>query len=150
MHFCSVINLKLRNMKLLINLTIMAVLFIVSSITAQNNTVKATVVNARSDAGKISYALYTKDTFMKEPIQAKTSKIKKGKSVVVFENVPAGEYAILCYHDKNNNDRMDFEPNGMPLEDYGSSNNVMRFGPPQYNDAKFEVTNKNLELNIKF
>ncbi|OSY87792.1 hypothetical protein WH52_10235 [Tenacibaculum holothuriorum] len=137
-------------MKLLINLTIIAILFIVGSISAQNNTITATVINASSDAGKVSYALYTKDTFMKKPLQAKNSKIKGGKSIVSFENVPEGEYAIICYHDKNDNDRMDFEPSGMPLEDYGASNNVMRFGPPQYNDAKFVVSDKDVSLEIKF
>ena len=41
---------------------------------------------------------------------------------------------------------MDFEPNGMPLENYGASNNVMNFGPPQYRDAKFVVSDKNVSF----
>jgi uncharacterized protein (DUF2141 family) len=38
----------------------------------------------------------------------------------------------------------------MPKEDYGASNNVMNFGPPQYEDSKFIVSDKNVSLNIKF
>lgn len=136
-------------MRLIIYLTVFLTLFITTSLFSQN-TITATVINATSDTGNISYALYTKDTFMKAPLQAKKGTISKGKSTVVFKNVPAGEYAILCFHDKNSNNRMDFEENGMPLEDYGASNNVMRFGPPQYNDAKFEVSDKDVSLEIKF
>ena len=45
---------------------------------------------------------------------------------------------------------MDFATNGMPLEDYGASNNVMNFGPPTFDNAKFTVSNKNVSLDIKF
>lgn len=116
----------------------------------ENQTITATVVNATSDEGKISFALYNKSTFMQTPIQAKSTKIKEGKGTVVFENIAPGEYAIVCFHDKNDNDTMDFSENGMPLEDYGVSNNVMSFGPPNYEDAKFEVSNEKVTLEIKF
>lgn len=137
-------------MKFIVSILIVTVSFITNSITAQNNTITATVVNVSSDSGKVGFALYNKTTFMKKPLQAKNAKIVEGKSTVTFENLSAGEYAIICYHDKNDNNRMDFEPNGMPKEDYGASNNVMSFGPPQYEDAKFIVTDKNVSLDIKF
>ena len=69
---------------------------------------------------------------------------------MVFEGVEPGEYAIICFHDKNDNDKMDFQENGMPMEDYGASNNVMSFGPPKYDDAKFTVSDKEVTLEIKF
>jgi uncharacterized protein (DUF2141 family) len=37
----------------------------------------------------------------------------------------------------------------MPLEDYGATNNVMNYGPPQFNDAKFELKDKDLTFEIK-
>ena len=137
-------------MKLIVAILTTTILFITNSITAQNNTITATVINVTSDAGKVGYALYDKTNFRMKPIQGAASKIVNGKSVVVFENVEAGEYAIICYHDKNNNDKMDFEANGMPLEDYGASNNVMNFGPPKFEDAKFTIIDKNVSLEIKF
>ena len=45
---------------------------------------------------------------------------------------------------------MDLAPSGMPLEDYGASNNVMNFGPPTFSDSKFTVADKDLTLEIKF
>lgn len=137
-------------MKFLVALFTITMLFITSSITAQSKTITATVINATSDNGKISFALYDKENFRLQPLQASVSKIEDGKSVVVFENVTEGEYAVICYHDKNDNDKMDFAASGMPLEDYGASNNVMNFGPPNYEDAKFTVTDKNVSLEIRF
>ncbi|KGL63741.1 DUF2141 domain-containing protein [Polaribacter sp. Hel1_85] len=137
-------------MKLIVGLLAMTMLFITNSIKAQNQTITATVVNVSSDFGKVGFALYNKENFRMKPIQASASKIIEGKSVVVFENVEAGEYAIICYHDKNNNDKMDFQSNRMPLEDYGASNNNMSFGPPRFDDAKFKLDDKNVTLEIRF
>ena len=138
-------------MKFLTATLIIGMFFIAGKLTAQNNTIKATVVNVTSNEGKVSYALYTKESFMKEPIQAKSSEIKGGKSVIVFKNVPVGEYVVICYHDKNSNDKMDFQPNGMPIEDYGvSTNKINRFGPPVFEDVKFTIGDKDVSLEIKF
>ena len=137
-------------MKLILAILTTIMLFITHSITGQNKTVTATVINISSDEGKVGFALYNKTNFRLKPLQGATSIITKGKSTVIFKNVEAGEYAIICYHDKNNNDKMDFKANGMPLEDYGASNNNMSFGSPQFNDAKFSVIEENVSLEIRF
>jgi uncharacterized protein (DUF2141 family) len=114
-------------------------------------TITVTVDNLTSDKGKASFSLHTSETFMKGGgIMNASSEIKDGKAVITFINVKPGEYAILGMHDANENGRMDFRENGMPLESYGTSNNVMAFGPPQYEDAKFIVEDKDLELNLRF
>jgi uncharacterized protein (DUF2141 family) len=89
-------------MKLILALLIITMLFISNSILAQNKKGTATVINITSDFGKVGFALYDKSNFRKKPIQGKESKIIAGKSIVIFEKVAAGEYAIICYHDKNN------------------------------------------------
>ncbi|WP_299135968.1 DUF2141 domain-containing protein [uncultured Tenacibaculum sp.] len=137
-------------MRFLTSILVLIIVFTIETVSAQKQTITATVVNVTSNKGKVSYALYNKDNFMKEPVKAKSSKIVNGKSTVVFNDVPAGEYAIVCYHDKNNNNKMDFQPNGMPIENYGASNNVMNFGPPQYEDAKFTIIDNNVSLEIRF
>ncbi|WP_411894433.1 DUF2141 domain-containing protein [Winogradskyella sp. A2] len=120
---------------------------------AQDNgiTITVTVDNLTSDKGIAAFALHTKDTFMKgDGVLSVDSTIKEGKVTVKFENVKPGEYAIIGLHDANENGRMDYRENGMPLEGFGTSNNVMSFGPPQYEDSKFVVENKDLEFNIRF
>jgi len=111
---------------------------------------KVLVVNALSDNGTVAFALYNEESFMKAPLLAKSSTIEAGISTVIFENVPDGEYAIICFHDANSNGKMDFQENGMPKESFGTSNNALSFGQPQFSNSKFEVKNENLTLEIKF
>ena len=114
-------------------------------------TLTLTIDNVISDKGNVKMALHTVDTFMKgKGLDNGQSEIKDGKVTITFENVKPGDYAIIAFHDENENNKMDFRDNGMPLESYGMSNNVMSFGPPQYDDAKFTITDKDLELNIRF
>lgn len=113
--------------------------------------IKVSVINVSSDNGTVGFALYNEETFMKAaPIKATGATIENGVSTVIFENIPAGEYAIICYHDANGNNQMDFEANGMPKEAYGTSNNSMSFGPPQFDNSKFEVNSEDITLEIKF
>ncbi|RED43006.1 uncharacterized protein (DUF2141 family) [Winogradskyella eximia] len=114
-------------------------------------TLTLTIDNVISDKGNVKMALHTVDTFMKgKGLENGQSEIKDGKVTITFENVKPGDYAVIAFHDENENNKMDFRDNGMPLESYGMSNNVMSFGPPQYEDAKFTIADKDLELNIRF
>ncbi|WP_179352001.1 DUF2141 domain-containing protein [Winogradskyella vidalii] len=120
---------------------------------AQNSgtNITVTIDNIKNDNGKVLISLHTTDTFMKgKGLMNAQSEIKDGKITVTFKDVEPGEYALLAVHDENENKRMDFRDNGMPLESYGASNNVMNFGPPQFEDAKFTTADKNLEMNIRF
>ncbi|WP_397446776.1 DUF2141 domain-containing protein [Polaribacter sp. R77954] len=138
-------------MKFLLTLLFSATLFISNKINAQDKVnITATVINITSNDGKVGFALYSKDNFMQTPVQGTNGKIVDGKSTVTFKDVAPGEYAIVCYHDKNNNDKMDFSAQRMPLEDYGASNNYMAFAPPTFDNAKFVVSDKNVSLDIKF
>lgn len=112
----------------------------------------AKVVNASNNKGKIYFALYnSEENFIaRTPVATASSTIQNGISKAEFSNVMTGFYAIICFHDANDNGKMDFQENGMPLEDFGMTNNVMSFEPPQFKNGKFEVTNADLSLSIKF
>lgn len=118
--------------------------------TTEKRSITVIVPNVTSNKGTVNFALYNEDTFMKKPLQALISKVSDKKSKVVFKDVEPGEYAVICFHDANSNKTMDFEESGMPLEDYGVSNNPMSYGPPQYDSAKFVVTDKDVTLEIVF
>ncbi len=113
-------------------------------------TINIIVPNITSDKGNIKFALYDKKTFMLAPLNAKVGVIKAGATAIVFENVKAGEYAIVCYHDSNDNNKMDYDEQMIPKEDFGVSNNPQLMGPPTFDAAKFTVENKSLDLTIKF
>lgn len=113
-------------------------------------TITVRIDNPLNDNGHVLIGLHTADTFMKgKGIQNAKSKVEDGKVLVTFENVKPGDYAIMVLHDENDNGRMDFEVNGMPKESYGMSNNPMLYGPPTFNDAKFEFE-KDKEIVIRF
>lgn len=69
--------------------------------------------------------------------------------VAVFEDLPAGEYAVKVFHDANSNEKLDIGLMG-PKEKYGFSNNVMGFmGPPAFADAKFAFDGGALTVEIE-
>ena len=66
----------------------------------------------------------------------------------VFKDILQGTYAIAVYHDLDNNGELNKNWVGMPKEPYGFSNNAKgRTGPPDYEDAVFEVK-KDMEIII--
>ena len=114
-------------------------------------TITVTIENVLSDEGHVIASLHTVETFMKGPgvINAQ-EKGKAGELTLTFENVQAGTYAIMAMHDENDNQRMDFEANGMPKESFGMSGNDMTPGPPSFDAAKFEVADSDMEFKIRF
>jgi len=118
----------------------------------KNYHVNVIINNIVSNKGKIYFALYdSKESFnQKKPVKSIVSEINNGISKVSFDNLNPNIYAIVCFHDANNNGKLDFETNGIPIEDYGVSNNIMNFGPPQFIDARFELSDKDLTFEIKF
>ncbi|WP_034059593.1 DUF2141 domain-containing protein [Lacinutrix jangbogonensis] len=116
-----------------------------------NYNITVTVNNVKNDTGKVMLTLHTKNTFLvADGIQSIETTIKEGKIKATFKDVTPGTYAILILHDENENKKMDFDTNKMTLEDYAMSNNPLSYGPPQYSDAKFEVLNQDLEMQIRF
>lgn len=100
------------------------------------------IADVKSSEGFLSIAVYNSaDTFLKKPLTGvRTQAAKDGKSVVV-KDLPSGEYALVVYHDVNQNGKMDKNVMGIPTEDYAFSNNAMgTMGPPSFEAAKFQVT----------
>ncbi|MFL0353687.1 DUF2141 domain-containing protein [Xanthomarina sp. GH4-25] len=109
------------------------------------------VDNALSDEGHMLIGLHTEDTFMKaKGVQISKSEIVDGTVAVTFDNVTPGTYAIMVFHDANDNEKMDFDTTGRPSESYGMSNNPVLFGPPNFTDAKFELVDEDIEVVIRF
>jgi len=97
----------------------------------------------------VKFVLYNKTNLRLKPLKSEIGKIENGKKTITFKKVVAGAHAIACYHDKNNHDKMDFQPNGMLIEAFGASNNKMAFATPIFEDAKFIVFDKDVSLKNK-
>jgi uncharacterized protein (DUF2141 family) len=112
--------------------------------TPQSGNVVVKFTGLRNSKGKIAVAVYkSPDGFPSRP-----EKVYKGQVVpiddktaqCIFENLPYGEYAMVFFHDENENRNLDTNFIGIPVEGYGVSNNPRSFfGPPKFEDAAFKV-----------
>ncbi len=133
---------------------ILAFIFIgISTTNAQEETFNLTVniAGLNSNKGTLMIGVYNKkEDFLNKQFRGGLSKIENNTAVIVFKNLPKGEYAVSFVHDENDNKKMDTNFLGIPKEDYGCSNNATGFmGPPKYDDAKFQLLeNKSIEIKI--
>lgn len=75
--------------------------------------------------------------------------VESADFVYVLKDIPLGTYAIAISQDVNGNGKQDTNWIGIPKEPYGFSNNAKgKMGPPDFEDAKFELT-KDLVINIE-
>ena len=119
----------------------------------QNLTLTVVIRNIRNDKGTIAAALYqSEEEFMKKTWQSRSVPSRKGEVELVFENIPAGDYAVSVMHDVNKNGVLDTNSMGIPREGFGFSNDAAgTFGPPGFDKAKFTITNeKGLVITMKY
>lgn len=116
-----------------------------------NQTITVIIENVLNDEGSLLAGLHTADTFMKsEAVQGIVEVAKKGEVTLTFENVAPGAYAIVVLHDKNDNKRMDYQSNGMPLEAWATSGSSISFGPPRFEECKFVVLEEPVQIKMRF
>ena len=127
-------------------------LLISGTILQAQNSVEVSITDFDSNDGTIYISIYDSEkNFLDKGFISKKSKINNQTADFSFTDLPEGEYAISCYHDEDDNGKMNMIMGMIPLEDYGTSNNAKgRFGPPKWEDAKFKVSNGEIvKLNIK-
>jgi uncharacterized protein (DUF2141 family) len=118
-------------------------------------TVVVTAVGIRTNqGGSVIFALCkgkanwldVDNSFLKKIMKATSDSI-----AVTFEGVPYdSSYAIEVIHDKNENGKLDMRtfPYPRPKEGGGVSHNTFRLGPPDYNKARFAVSDSLISIRI--
>lgn len=99
------------------------------------------LVDLRNDKGQIGCGLWASEKgFPKDrsvALQAKWCSIANKESSCNFHPIPAGTYAVACFHDENNDRTLNTEVFGIPTEGVVASNHAKGFmGPPSFKDAK--------------
>ena len=94
--------------------------------------------------GEIRIAIFdSENRYMENPSLAEIVPVSQTNIEWQIENLAYGQYAIAVYHDKNKNGKLDTNMLGIPLEEYGFSNNARgRFGPASWSQAKFTVNKR--------
>ncbi len=120
---------------------------------ATRTTLTVEITELRNNKGRVAVALFdSEDAFPEQEraLRGKLAKIANKRAQVSFSGLKPGTYAIAVLHDENENDEMDFNFVGMPLEGYGFSNDASAmFGPPSFEAASFEVGARSGKKRIK-
>lgn len=89
--------------------------------------------------GQVAYAVYADEASWgrrRGPIDSGTALV--GQDIVL--KLPTGRYAVMAYHDRNGDLKLNTLPIGLPTEPYGFSNNSRgAFGPPAWRAAVFKL-----------
>ncbi|MEL6812665.1 MAG: DUF2141 domain-containing protein [Bacteroidota bacterium] len=116
-------------------------LLITGMMVQAQNTIEVSMTQFKNDKGTVQVGLYNDaENFLDREFMTTSSKISNKKASASFTNVPDGIYAISVYHDADENGRLNMVMGMIPSESYGCSNGARGFfGPPKWEDAKFEV-----------
>jgi uncharacterized protein (DUF2141 family) len=119
------------------------------------STLTVKIKGIRNAKGKIAVVLYGDEKgFPLDPSNAVAAKQvdidpQTLTATVVFDKLPQGVYAATVLHDENLVGKMEFDPQGTPMEGYGISNNPdSSQGPPTFNDSKFAVNQSEAAIEI--
>jgi uncharacterized protein (DUF2141 family) len=133
-------------------ITYLAIIFGSILMNAQN-TVEVTITNLSNNDGNVKIGLYNNAAdFLEKQYKGAIVLIENKKAIVTFSNIPDGDYAVSFYHDEDEDNKFDMFMGMIPIEDYGCSNNAKgMFGPPKFEDAKFELKDsaiKNVDIKL--
>jgi uncharacterized protein (DUF2141 family) len=103
--------------------------------------------------GELSAAIFNGTNFLKTGKELATAarEVSNTTMVLVFDNLPAGEYAFVAYQDIDRNKSMKTNLIGYPKEPWGISNNPrIFFGPPSFGESKVRVSpNQTTTVSIR-
>jgi uncharacterized protein (DUF2141 family) len=108
----------------------------------------------RSNDGQVGCSLYTSaegfPTDSSKAVQRRWCPIKDRASTCVFDPIPAGTYAVACFHDENGNGQLDKGLFGIPKEGTVVSNHAKgTLGPPPWDKAKFSFPGTPTTLDLR-
>ena len=129
----------MKRRQIMLKSVTLATLLMMSSGQAFADTLTVTVTGLKVK-GALKIALYDSETGYKTNKAVKAHKLNVTNSTAQIEfSVPSGTYAIKSYHDLNNNDKLDFNPLGIPAEPYAFSNKAKAMGQPSFKAAAFKI-----------
>ena len=112
---------------------LLASLGVAAAASASAATLHVKIDGVASGKGKLRVAVCDEATFMKKCAIGALAPAHSGSVTVDVPGVPAGSWAVVAYHDENDNQKLDRNELGIPSEGYGFSNGASaRFGPPPF------------------
>ena len=124
-----------------------------------------TIEGVRSDVGEVLIGVYGDADGFKSAIDSSATKsallpqawrivgvslrAKAGSQSIIFTQLPPGRYAVIAFHDENDNGLLDANVFGVPTEGYGFSNNAQGFlGAPSFDAAAVTIGQADVSVSI--
>ena len=118
-----------------------SILPIVWTMPVAANSLTIAIENIEQNEGRIMLQILSGEAEFEgraEPTAKMILRARAGQMRISTSSLPEGHYAVRVMQDINNNDELDTNFVGLPTEPYAFSNNAVgNFGPPQWKDAKF-------------
>ena len=123
------------------------------SAAAQASELTVDIEGLRNTTGVVQVALFrTADGYPQRPelaARTRTGPVALPITVVSFDDLEPGTWALAVLHDENENGRLDTTLFGVPKEGIGASREATRrLGEPRFEDARFEVGSNDLHLRV--
>jgi uncharacterized protein (DUF2141 family) len=112
------------------------------------------VAGLRSNRGQVGCMIYSGakgfPTDSSAALQRLWCPIVTAAATCAFAPIPAGTYAVACFHDENKNGKLDTGLFGVPAEGTVASNHAKGFmGPPSFDKAKFSFSGAASDLALR-
>lgn len=111
----------------------------------------------RNSQGTVKAVLYGPDpnTFLVKGKKADKERepAEEGSMTLCVAAPEVGSYAVVVYHDENDNHKFDRNWFGLPIEGFGVSNDPTLFlAPPSFEESSFEVNGDltHVEVEVKY
>lgn len=108
------------------------------------------VKGIKDQEGKIFIALFdSEENFLGKRLGGGSKPVDGETLILTFKNMKKGTYAVSIFHDVNDNGKFDKNFMGIPNEPYAFSNDAKgMFGPPKFEECKFDVVAENKMITI--
>ena len=142
-----------------------AALLVIGGLPVQAADLTLTVEGVRSNTGEVLIGVYENADAFKRAIDSSATKsallpqawriigvslrAKAGSQSIIFTQLPPGRYAVIAFHDENDNGLLDANAWGVPTEGFGFSNNAHGFlSAPSFDAAAIELGSLDENISI--
>ena len=139
---------------LLVGILLVSPIDVAASGAANTIPLRVIVKGVTKPKGVVRVAVYQQSNFLKGSVSEDMRWLFKADTKplqYIFLKIPAGQYAVVAFHDENNNGKLDRSPIGIPLEQVGFSNDAVGVaGPPTFQQAGFQLGPRPRSITINF
>ena len=118
---------------------------------AQATTLNVTIGDVKAGPGSVRVALYSDTASFRHEERAfrvLSAPASMNPLKFAFVDIPAGRYAVLVYHDANDDKKLNLTLGMFPNEGWGLSNNPKIIGPPSFSASAFSISDADRDISV--